>query len=92
MPSQRKGRVHHQGVSLKSKAKFSGGHPASSAPLGSGGRSKALAKKLRKQGGVKDVGALVGSIARKKYGNKRAARLSAKGRHRAAVRRHGGKK
>lgn len=47
--------------------------------LGSGGRFKALSKKLGASG-AKDPDALAAFIGRKKYGSKRMARLSAKGR------------
>ena len=43
------------------------------------GTAKQLAAKLRKQGGVKDVGALVGAITRAKFGKKRAAKMAAAG-------------
>ena len=46
--------------------------------LGSGGRFKALTKKLSKKG-VKDPKALAAFIGRKKYGKKKFAMLSAKG-------------
>lgn len=48
--------------------------------LGSGERFAALKKKLSAQKGVTDPGALAASIGRKKYGTKRFAALSAKGR------------
>lgn len=50
------------------------------AKLGSGARFKALKNKLSKQKGVTDPGALAAEIGRKKYGNKKMAQLSAKGR------------
>jgi len=49
------------------------------AKLGSGARFKALESKLAK-GGASDPGALAASIGRKKYGKKKFAALSAKGR------------
>jgi hypothetical protein len=49
------------------------------AKLGSGARFKALTKKLSGKG-VRDPKALAASIGRKKYGAKRFASLSAKGR------------
>jgi len=49
------------------------------AKLGSGQRFKALSNKLSKQKGVTDPDALAASIGRKKYGTKRFAKLSAKG-------------
>jgi hypothetical protein len=48
-------------------------------PLGSGQRFKQLQGKLKKKG-VKDTGALAAYIGRKKYGKKRFAALSVKGR------------
>tara|TARA_Y100000401_G_scaffold47495_1_gene36634 strand:- start:128 stop:352 length:225 start_codon:yes stop_codon:yes gene_type:complete len=47
--------------------------------LGSGARFKALTKKLKK-GGAKNPKALAAHIGRKKYGNKRMAKMAAKGR------------
>ncbi len=49
------------------------------AKLGSGARFKSLTKKLIKKG-AKSPGALAAWIGRKKYGKKRFAKLSAKGR------------
>jgi len=51
---------------------------AKKAKLGSGARFKALKKKLAKKG-AKTPGALAAYIGRKKYGKKRFAKLSAKG-------------
>lgn len=51
------------------------------APLGSGARFKALEASVA-AGGARNPGAVAGSIERKKYGNKGAARLSAMGRKR----------
>jgi hypothetical protein len=48
------------------------------AKLGSGARFKALEGKLAKKG-ISDPGALAASIGRKKYGSKKMAKLSAKG-------------
>ncbi len=48
------------------------------AKLGSGGRFKALKKKLTSKG-VKNSGALAAWIGRKKYGKTKFARLSARG-------------
>jgi hypothetical protein len=50
------------------------------AKLGSGKRFAALKGKLAGRKGVKNPGALAAYIGRKKYGAKRFARLSAKGR------------
>lgn len=50
------------------------------AKLGSGARFKALKEKLEKRGDVRDPGAVAATIGRKKYGAKRFAKLSAKGR------------
>ena len=49
--------------------------------LGSGGRFKALKGKLAKKG-AKSPGALAAWIGRKKYGKKKMAKWSAKGRKR----------
>jgi len=49
------------------------------AKLGSGARFKTLKKKLSRKG-AKSPGALAAWIGRKKYGAKRMAKLSAKGR------------
>lgn len=46
--------------------------------LGSGARFKALSSKLAAKG-AKDPDALAASIGRKKYGKKKFAKLSAKG-------------
>lgn len=52
------------------------------AKLGSGARFAALKKKLAGRPGVTDPGALAASIGRKKYGNKRMAKMAAAGRRR----------
>lgn len=49
-------------------------------PLGSGQRFKLLEQKLANKPGITNPGALAASIGRKKYGNKRFAMLSQKGR------------
>jgi len=49
--------------------------------LGSGKRFAALKRSLSRRG-VRNPGALAASIGRKKYGAKRFAKLSAKGRRR----------
>jgi hypothetical protein len=54
--------------------------------LGSGKRFKSLKGKLSRKG-VRNPGALAASIGRKKYGKKKMAKMSAKGRRRAARRR-----
>ncbi len=51
------------------------------AKLGSGARFKSLKGKLAKKG-ARTPGALAAWIGRKKYGNKRMAKLSARGRRR----------
>lgn len=51
--------------------------------LGSGKRFAQLKAKLSKKG-IKNPGALAASIGRKKFGAKKMAKLSAKGRKRAA--------
>lgn len=48
--------------------------------LGSGKRFAALTNKLAKRPGVTDPAALAAYIGRKKFGKKRFAKLSAKGR------------
>lgn len=52
------------------------------AKLGSGGRFRALKSKLSRRKGVRNPGALAAYIGRKKYGAKRMASMSAKGRKR----------
>ncbi len=47
--------------------------------LGTGARFAALSNKLSKQEGVSNPKALAAYIGRKKYGKKRVAKLSAKG-------------
>jgi hypothetical protein len=49
--------------------------------LGTGKRFKSLANKLARKG-VEDPDALAASIGRKKYGNKKMAKMSEKGRER----------
>lgn len=49
--------------------------------LGTGKRFQNLKKKLADQPGITDPGALAASIGRKKYGTKKMAKLSAKGRN-----------
>lgn len=49
------------------------------AKLGSGARFKSLSKKLANRG-AKNPGALAAYIGRKKYGTKRFAKLSSRGR------------
>lgn len=51
----------------------------SKAKLGSGARFKSLKNKLAKQPGIKNPGAVAASIGREKYGNKKMAELSKKG-------------
>lgn len=50
------------------------------APLGEGGRFKALKAKLGARPGVRDPGALAAYIGRKKYGTAKFQSLSVKGR------------
>lgn len=50
--------------------------------LGSGVRFKALSAKLGRRKGVEDPDALAAYIGRKKYGKKKMASMSAKGRKR----------
>lgn len=54
---------------------------AKKAPLGSGGRFKALTNKLEKQGkSASSAKAIAASIGREKYGSKKMASMAAKGR------------
>ncbi len=48
--------------------------------LGSGKRFEKLEKSIAKKGNVSDPEAVAASIGRKKYGNEKMAKLSAKGR------------
>jgi len=64
--------------------KKSGGRK--STRLGGGGRFQKLKGKLGRKG-VRNPGALAASIGRKKYGKKKMAKMSARGRRRAARRR-----
>lgn len=48
--------------------------------LGSGARFKSLEHKLAERGNVRDPAAVAAAIGRKKYGEKKMARLSARGR------------
>ena len=54
--------------------------PNANAPLGEGGRFAAMKAKVAKQPGVTDPGAVAASIGRKKYGAKKMASMSLKGR------------
>ncbi len=56
---------------------------AAKAALGSGGRFKALSKKLKDKG-AKDPDALAAHIGRKKYGARKMAAMAAAGRSRSA--------
>ncbi len=51
----------------------------SKAKLGSGARFASLKKKLSKEKGVKNPGAVAAAIGREKYGNKKMAALSKAG-------------
>lgn len=57
------------------------------AKLGSGKRFAALKAKLARRPGIKNPGALAAAIGRKKLGSAKMAKLSAIGRHRAAMKR-----
>jgi len=59
---------------------------AKRARLGSGKRFASLKSKLKRKG-IKNPGALAASIGRKKYGSKKMAKLSTKGRKRASAKR-----
>jgi hypothetical protein len=52
--------------------------------LGGGGRFEKLEGKLEGKYGKKRAGAIAASIGRKKYGKKKMAKMSAKGRKRVA--------
>lgn len=54
--------------------------PNPKAEVGEGGRFAALKGKLSRRRDIKEPGALAAFIGRKKYGGKRFANLSAKGR------------
>lgn len=61
---------------------------ARKARLGSGGRFKALTRKLRAAGkSAKAAKAIAAAIGRKKYGAKKMAKMAAAGRRRAARKR-----
>lgn len=53
------------------------------APLGEGGRFRALAAKLAKRGDVRNPAAVAASIGRKRYGKERFQALATKGRREA---------
>ena len=57
--------------------------PNSKAKLGSGGRFAALKAKIAAKGKVRNPGAVAAAIGRKKYGSKKFAQLSAKGKKNA---------
>ena len=57
------------------------------APLGSGERFAALKNKIASKGGVRNPAAVAAAIGRKKYGAKKMATLSARGRKRASGKR-----
>lgn len=50
--------------------------------VGGGGRFQKLKDKLAHEPGVRNPGAVAAAIGRKKYGAKKMASMSAKGRHR----------
>lgn len=50
---------------------------------GGGGRFSKLKREIAAKGGARDAGAIAASIGRKKYGKKKFAKMSAKGRKRA---------
>lgn len=64
-------------IGLKSKSMAK---PNARAPVGQGGRFAALKQKLASKPGITNPGALAASIGRKKYGAKKFAGLSLKGR------------
>lgn len=70
------------GKSIKERKSLKGGknEPASKAKLGSGGRFKALTKKIGHKSGVRDTAAVAAAIGRSKYGKKGFQKLAAKGR------------
>lgn len=54
--------------------------PSAKAKPGTGKRFDALEKKLSKEKGVKDAGALAAAIGRAKFGSKKMGAMAAKGR------------
>ena len=54
--------------------------PSAKAKAGSGKRFKALEKKLSKEKGVEDPGALAAAIGRAKFGSKKMSKMASKGR------------
>ena len=54
--------------------------PNANAPLGQGGRFAAMKAKVAKEPGVTDPAAVAAAIGRKKYGAKKMASMSLKGR------------
>ena len=60
------------------------------AKLGSGARFKAI-ERSAKLGGAKNPAGVAAAVAAKKYGSKKLHAMAGKGRHKAAVKRHGGK-
>lgn len=67
---------------MKNTIKTTGTYQGKSNKLGGGGRFAQLKNKLATQG-VNNPGAVAAAIGRKKYGAKKMAQLSAKGRKRA---------
>jgi hypothetical protein len=72
--------LEHGAIKMPSRMFPTKTKPNAKAPLGQGGRFAALEQKLARRPGVTDPGALAASIGRKKYGPKRMAMWSAKGR------------
>ena len=68
----------HVGGNTMAKSKSKG--KGKKAPLGEGGRFKALKKSLSMKGGIREPGALAAAIGRKKYGKGSFQALAAKGR------------
>ena len=54
--------------------------PNANAPLGQGGRFAAMKQKVAQEPGVTDPAAVAAAIGRKKYGAKKMASMSLKGR------------
>ncbi len=54
--------------------------PNANAPLGQGGRFAAMKQKVAQEPGVRDPAAVAAAIGRKKYGAKKMASMSLKGR------------
>ena len=70
------------GKTVKQRKSLKGGknQPSSKAKAGSGGRFKALKRKLSKEPGVTNPAALAASLGRSKFGKKKFQKMAAHGR------------